>query len=96
MRAEIQLQAVFNKTAERLICAQHKVLKYVTLGSSFSLISKWGCDGSSSHSTYKQKFTNSEDTDEFLFVFSFVSLQLRDNSGNVVWQNPRPSSTMFC
>lgn len=95
-RAEIKLQAVLNKTAERLICAQREVLKSVHPGSLLFLVSKWGCDGSSGHSTYKQKFTNSEDTDEFLFVFSFVPLQLRDNSGNVVWQNPRPSSTMYC
>lgn len=95
-RAEIKLQAVLNKTVERLISAQLEVFKSLPPGSAFSLISKWGCDGSSGHSTYKQKFANSEDTDEFLFVFSFVPLQLRDNSGNIVWQNPRPSSTMYC
>lgn len=34
---------------------------------------------------------------EYLFVFSLVPLQLRDDStGDIVWQNPRPSSTMYC
>lgn len=90
---------MLNKTTERLVLAQNKVIKACSSSSecsSFILISKWGCDGSSGHSTYKQKFTNADDTDEFLFIFSLVPLQLRDESGNIIWQNPRPSSTMYC
>lgn len=95
-RAEINLQALLNKTAERLVLAQNEVINSVLPTSSkFTLVSKWGCDGSSGHSTYKQKFENSEDTDEFLFVFSFVPLKLHDGS-KIIWQNPRPSSTMYC
>lgn len=95
-RAEIKLQAILDKTVHRLVIAQSEVLNTLSPGSSFTLVSKWGCDGSSGHSTYKQKFTNSDDTDEFLFVFSLVPLQLRDKSSNIAWQNPRPSSTMYC
>lgn len=95
-RAEIKLQAILDKTVERLVAAQCDVLKNLSSDSSFTLISKWGCDGSSGHSTYKQKFSSSDDTDEFLFMFSFVPLQLRDESGNIAWQNPRPSSTTYC
>lgn len=99
-RAEIELQAILNKTAERLIEAQREVvtsvLPNISPNSSFTLISKWGCDGSSGHSAYKQRFENSEDTDEFLFVYSFVPLRLIDEGNNTIWQNPRPSSTMFC
>lgn len=98
--AEINLQALLNKTTERLVLAQNEVITACSSSgsecSSFILISKWGCDGSSGHSTYKQKFTNADDTDEFLFIFSLVPLQLRDESGNIIWQNPRPSSTMYC
>lgn len=99
-RAEVKLQAVLDKTAQRLISAQREVItgcsSFGNEAPSFTLISKWGCDGSSGHSTYKQKFADTEATDEYLFVFSLVPLQLRDESGNIAWQNPRPSSTMYC
>lgn len=55
---------VLNKTTERLVLAQNKVITACSSSSecsSFILISKWGCDGSSGHSTYKQKFTNADD-----------------------------------
>lgn len=58
-------------------------------------MSKWGCDGSSGHSTYKQRFENTSATDEFLFLYSFVPLRLYD-ADTVIWQNPRPSSTSYC
>lgn len=97
MRAEIKLQSIMDKTAQRLISAQHEVITSCFPGdSTFTLVSKWGCDGSSGHSTYKQKFSDSNDSDEFLFVFSLVPLQLRDETGIIVWQNPRPSSTLYC
>lgn len=95
-RAEINLQALLNKTVERLVLAQHEVISSVlATSSSFTLVSKWGCDGSSGHSTYKQRFENTEDTDEFLFVFSLVPLRLYDGA-KIVWQNPRSSSTLYC
>lgn len=97
-RAEIKLQAIMDITAQRLISAQREVITACSLGgdSSLTLVSKWGCDGSSGHSTYKQKFSDSRDSDEYLFVFSLVPVQLRDETGMIVWQNPRPSSTMYC
>lgn len=79
-RAEIELKAILNKTAERLVEAQREVVTSVLPSQisslSFTLISKWGCDGSSGHSAYKQRFENREDTDEFLFVYSFVLLKV--------------------
>lgn len=95
--AEIKLQANLDKTTERLVEAQSEVIRSVLpCDSSFTLISKWGCDGSSGHSTYKQKFEDSEATDEFLFAIMFVPLRLISPQGVVVWQNPRPSSTLYC
>lgn len=95
-RAEINIQALLNKTVQRLIEAQSEVINSVLpTNSSFTLVSKWGGDGSSGHSTYKQRFENDEDTDEFLFVFSLVPLRLHDGH-NIIWQNPRPSSTIYC
>lgn len=94
-RAEIKLQAILDKTAERLVKAQTEVIRSVLPRSYYTLVSKWGCDGSSGHSTYKQKFENTNATDEFLFVYSFVPLRLLDGE-TVIWQNPRPSSTLYC
>lgn len=95
-RAEIKLQGILDKTAERLVEVQSDAIRSVLPdSSSFTLISKWGCDGSSGHSTYKQKFENTDATDEFLFVFSFVPIRLYDGQ-NIIWQNPRPSSTLYC
>ncbi|XP_022828240.1 uncharacterized protein LOC111357680 isoform X1 [Spodoptera litura] len=95
-RADIRLQAILDLTTNRLVKVQNEVIRSVlSKSSSFTLVSKWGCDGSSGHSTYKQKFENVEATDEFLFVFSFVPLQLYDGD-IIIWQNPRPSSTTYC
>lgn len=93
-RAEIKLQAILNKTTERLIEAQSEDIRSVLPRTSYTLISKWGCDGRSEHSTYKQRFENKTATDEFLFVYSFFHLRLIEND-IVIWQNPRPSFIFY-
>lgn len=58
---------------------------------------KWGFDGSSGHSTYKQKFNDPNSNDEFLFIVSFVPLRFLDRTtGEVLWNNSRHSSTKHC
>lgn len=71
---------------------------------------KWGCDGSSGHSEYHQKFVKTdiergssinEKCDDNLFLFSLVPLKLvesKNNSGviSVLWENQKPSSTRYC
>lgn len=81
-RAEMKVQAVLDKTAEHLVLVQ-EVLNDLLPRSSFKLISKWGSNGSSGHITYKQKFTDANDADEYLFVFSFVPIRLCDELGNI-------------
>ena len=93
-RAEINFQGILDKSTERLVEVQSKVLKNVHFSTLFTLISKWVCDGSSGYSTYKQIFTNSDANDEFLFVFSFSPLRLGDCQ-NINWQSPRLSSTLY-
>lgn len=41
------------------------------------LICKWGCDGSSGQSEYKQKFNEENNSDANIFLTSFVPLQLK-------------------
>lgn len=57
-------------------------------------ISKWGCDGSSGMSEYKQRITDPNISYANIFLTSFVPVQLV--SGDPSWQNPRPSSPRFC
>jgi len=88
--AKVNLQCLLDKTIE-------SILKMVTLCNSteLRLICKWGFDGSSGHSTYKQKFIqNLSETDEFLFVIALVPLKLIDSNNNELY--PRPSSTFYC
>jgi len=61
-------------TARRILKLQHDVFESV--GSDCSdnliLIGKWGFDGSTGHSEYKQKVCNKDLSDSNLFVTSYV------------------------
>jgi hypothetical protein len=85
-----------------------KTLPYKQLNKLF-LISKWGFDGSSGLSQYKQKFDdqrnlnngNSSNASIFTSITSFVPTQLINGdpkltNKTIIWQNPRPSSPRFC
>lgn len=62
-----------------------------------TVVCKWGMDGSSGHSTYKQTFVEETATDEFMFFIAFVPIMLIEKtSGAVLWKNPRSSSTLYC
>jgi hypothetical protein len=74
---EVDLQALLDKTASRIIMAQKNVIHIVPDDTSkeFFLISKWGCDGSTGHSGYMQR--SLEDiSDSDTFITSVVPLQL--------------------
>lgn len=65
------------------------------------LIGKWGFDGSSGYSEYKQKVENNNLDDSHMFVTSYVPLALlttedSSSSSKIIWKNPRPSSTRYC
>lgn len=64
--------------------------------SNCTIVYKWGCDGSSGHSIYKQKFDDPEKTDEFMFIISLVPIRVLTEDGQVIWQNPWPSSPRLC
>lgn len=62
------------------------------------MISKWGFDGASGQSSYKQKFEDTNADDSCIFITSLVAIVLRDeNQPEIVhWQNLKPSSTTLC
>lgn len=101
--AEVQLQGLLDHTANRILESKKDILESVPNESlnKISLIGKWGFDGSTGHSEYKQCFSDSTLGDSNLFVTSYVPLQLvlpAENEANsaVLWKNPRPSSTRYC
>jgi len=77
-RAEVTLQALLDHTVERILFLQRDVLDTLSVENvkNMHLICKWGCDGSSGQSIYKQKFTEDGKSDENVFFTSLVPLLL--------------------
>lgn len=92
-RCEIPLQNLLDHTASR-ISAISSIEKLQENMDNFEIIYKWGCDGSSGHSQYKQKFgpsAPSSTSDSDLFLFSLVPLQFRytiKEDNFIIWKNP--------
>lgn len=95
-KGQLNLQDILNHTAERIMCCQEEVFENRNFSSKeLIMISKWGCDGTNG-SMYKQKFEKETDTDEYIFLTSFVPLELKTEDNIIIWHNPRPSSPRFC
>ncbi|KAF0289881.1 hypothetical protein FJT64_011887 [Amphibalanus amphitrite] len=94
-QARVKMQQLLNHTATRLLQLQAEVLSSVTTDfpAHLTLHCKWGMDGSSAHSQYKQTGVAQDDQ---MFIVSLVPLQLETRSGAIVWRNATPSSTRFC
>nr|XP_047124509.1 uncharacterized protein LOC124807078 isoform X1 [Hydra vulgaris] len=66
-----------------------------------TLICKWGFDGTSGQSIYKMTFEDPNISDASLLFTSLVPSQLvgvnqETKKENLLWSNPKPSSTLFC
>ncbi|XP_050295677.1 uncharacterized protein LOC126735653 [Anthonomus grandis grandis] len=99
--AEVPLQNLLDHTITRLSESLKEVLKACNHLDNLCFISKWGCDGSSGLSEYKQRFTNPTVSDASIFLPSLVPIQLISGDPDsddkvVIWQNPRTSSTRYC
>lgn len=94
---QIGLQELLDHTVTRILKSklQNEVAEFPN---ELQMLSKWGCDGSSGHSEYQQKFTDPNTSDKFMFLTSFVPLALteRSNMSMMLWKNTEPSSTRFC
>lgn len=102
-KGEVKLQSLLDHTAQRLVKVQLDVIAGVVIddgNSKLYLKSKWGFDGSSSQSEYKQRFIeDAAASDADILLTSLVPLQLvmkREENETILWQNPRSSSTRFC
>jgi hypothetical protein len=100
--AEVRLQDLLDLTTRRIFSLQDELVTSLPEGSkNFKMLCKWGCDGSSGQSSYKQRFFESGVDDSSVFVLSLVPLQVyctmaSDDKKIIIWQNPAPSSTRFC
>ena len=94
-RGEVRLQALLDLTAGRLLLLQRDVLETLTEpdAAGLVLLCKWGMDGSSDHSRYKQQGLAE---DSHMFVTSLVPLRLVTESGTVIWNNATPNLARFC
>lgn len=89
---KIPLQNFLNMTAKSLLD-----LNDFETQNDVVLEIKWGFDGSSGHSNYKQKFNDPNSRDEYLFVASFVPLRFLDwATENSLWNNLKHSSIRYC
>jgi hypothetical protein len=81
---KIPLQNLMDLTVKRLCAVQSEVFSIIPDVSEVHLVCKWGCDGSQ-QSRYKQKFSpeNENATDDNLFSFSLVPIQLYGTCGNI-------------
>lgn len=101
--AEVKLQSLLDHTCKRILLVQEDVINtlHPKITSTLRCIVKWGCDGSSGQSQYKQKFSDDGSSDSNIFLTSLVPLQIvgkddKENREIIVWKNPRPSSARFC
>lgn len=98
--ATVPLQDLLNHTVQRLIESVENIVKIHFEDSncklhSLCLYSKWGFDGSSGHSSYKQAFHGLEASDSAVFITCTVPVRLTCGT-KVIWQNPSPASTVYC
>lgn len=95
--ASVPLQDLLDHTAQRLILSIESVIKTLqeTELINLNLFTKWGFDGSSGHSSYKQAFYGPEASDSAVFITCIVPVRLVSDT-RVIWQNPSPASTAHC
>ena len=101
--ANVPLQDLLDHTTARLLEVQEEVFLSQFQDSDIDLkgvlISKWGFDGATGQSTYKQKHnpeTNPSPFYEDSIIFtSLVPLDLCINK-KLIWRNPAPSSNRYC
>lgn len=86
----ISLQALLDLTAKRIIQSLPERIQNKEL----ILISKYGFDGASSQSRYKQKMDSTHD-DSSIFMTSLSPLKLTCED-ITVWENPKPCSAAYC
>lgn len=86
----VELQNLVEHTSYRLLQTLD-----TTLPEECTVLYKWGFDGSSGHSEYKQLFAEDSmsQTDASLLNTTLVPVRIVNMQGEVIWKNDTPSST---
>lgn len=96
--AEVELQDLLDHTIDRLLQTCEQKLFADLTEPKLEATYKWGMDGASGQSLYKQIFHNNSDNcsaDASVFMISLLPLEVESND-SVIWTNPLPSSTKYC
>lgn len=88
------MQGLLNHTVQRIVQGLGAVTSATDEG--LKMIWKWGIDGSSSQSNYKQQANRPMFDDSSVVMISIVPLRLVDGGKLIIWQNPNPGSTSYC
>lgn len=98
--ARISLQSMVDHSVQRLLQAHGALLEQIDVNkrNALQIIFKWGCDGSSGQSVYKQAANEADFDDSETFVVSIVPLQIHCDTEPkvVIWHNETPSSPLYC
>ncbi|CAH2000474.1 unnamed protein product [Acanthoscelides obtectus] len=89
---DVWIEAPRGNRKQKLICKNFyrkaesilEIINFEERDCRIKVICKWGFDGSSGHSQYKQKFSDLENTDEFLFLVAMTPLRLIDMETNTI------------
>lgn len=95
---KIELQSLLDHTIQRIVnSCDSNLFEELNENELLEATYKWGFDGASGQSLYKQVFQNDSEnsTDESIMMISLTPLQL-SSASKVLWKNPCPSSTRFC
>lgn len=93
----IPLQSILNHTVKRLV-ETFDASMFENVGrKGLEMLTKWGMDGASGQSSYKQIFKDDDGncSDQSVFMISMMPLQIQ-SADDKLWTNPNPSSTKLC
>lgn len=91
----VGLQDLLDHTILRLLHSIDEDLITNLEDQELSLITKWGFDGTTGHTQYKQAFLDYSVSDSHALITALVPLLLCFKD-KIIWQNPKPSSTRYC
>lgn len=91
----VGLQDLLDHTILRLLHSIDEDLITNLEDQELSLITKWGFDGTTGHTQYKQAFLDYSVSDSHALITALVPLRLCFKD-KIIWQNPKPSSTRYC
>lgn len=93
MEAICDLQNLLNHTVFRVfqVLEQKKIMN--ASSKNFIVYYKWGFDGSSGHTEFKQVYESPENSDASIMTTTIVPLRVTTENGKVVWNNEVPSSS---